>query len=74
MVQLEAEVEEGIWKPILRYDCAHDFAHRDRYNLDGEQVTEEVRLSYAEALNLADRDINQNWEVYRQRFLLGIFP
>jgi len=74
MVQLEVEVEEGIWKPVLRYDCAHDFAHRDRYNLDGEQVKEEVHLSYAEALNLADSDINQSWEVYRQRFLLEIFP
>lgn len=74
MVQLEVEVEVEVWKPVLRYDCAHDFAHRDRYNLDGEQVKEDVRLSYAEALNLADKDINQNWGVYRQRFLLGIFP
>jgi len=30
MVQLEVEVEEGVWKPAIRYDCAHDFAHRDR--------------------------------------------
>ncbi|MBI3990279.1 MAG: hypothetical protein HY347_11765 [candidate division NC10 bacterium] len=32
MVQLEVEVEEGVWRPVLRYDCAHDFAHKDRYN------------------------------------------
>jgi hypothetical protein len=24
MVQLE--VEDGIWKPVIRYDCADDFA------------------------------------------------
>jgi len=69
MGQLEIEVEEGIWKPVLRYDCAHDFTHRDRYNLDGEQQKDDLRLSYGEALNLADRDINQNWEIYKERFL-----
>jgi hypothetical protein len=37
MVQLEVEVEEGVWKPVVRYDCAHDFAHRDRYNLKGDR-------------------------------------
>ena len=74
MVQLEVKVEEGEWKPVLRYDCAHDFAHRDRYNIRGEQDKEELHLRYAEALNLADRDINQNWALYKERFLLGMYP
>ncbi len=74
MVQLEVEVEEGVWRPVLRYDCAHDFAHRDRYNLQGEQAKEELSLSYAEALDLADKDINENWEVYKERFLRGMYP
>jgi hypothetical protein len=43
MVQLEVEVEDGIWKPVIRYDCAHDFAHRDRYNLRGDQDKQESR-------------------------------
>lgn len=72
MVQ-EVEVEMGVWNPVLRYDCAHDFAHRDRYNMRGEQDKEELRLSYAEALNLADRDINQKWAIYKERFLLGMY-
>lgn len=42
MVQLEVEVEDGIWKPVIRYDCAHDFAHRDRYNLKGDQDKQEI--------------------------------
>ena len=68
MVQLEVEVEEGVWKPVIRYDCAHDFAHRDRYNLKGDQDKQEIALSYAESLDLADKDINDNWDIYQQRF------
>ena len=74
MVQLEVEVEDGIWKPVIRYDCAHDFAHRDRYNLKGDQDKQEIALSYAESLDLADKDINDNWDIYQQRFLRGDYP
>jgi hypothetical protein len=74
MVQLEVEVEEGIWKPVLRYDCAHDFAHRDRYNLTGDQDKLEIPLGYTESLDLADKDINDNWDIYQERFLRGDFP
>ena len=74
MVQLEVEVGEGVWKPVLRYDCAHDFAHRDRYNLKGDRDKEEIPLSYTESLDLADRDINDNWDIYQERFLRGDLP
>jgi hypothetical protein len=53
MVQLE--LEDGIWKPVIRYDCAHDFAHRDRYNIKGDQDKQEIALSYAESLDFADK-------------------
>ena len=74
MVQLEVEVEKDLWRPVLRYDCAHDFAHRDRYNLHGEQDKEALSLSYADVLTFADQDINNNWPIYRERFLRGIYP
>jgi hypothetical protein len=74
MVQLEVEVEEGVWKPVVRFDCAHDFAHRDRYNIKGDHDKEELTLDYAESLDLADKDINDNWDLYRERFLRGEFP
>jgi hypothetical protein len=74
MVQLEVEVEEGVWKPVIRYDCAHDFAHRDRYNLKGDRDKEEIPLSYTDSLDLADKDINANWDIYQERFLRGDFP
>ena len=73
VVQLELKVENA-WKPVIRYDCAHDFSHIDRYNMRGEQQKEELGLPYAEILTLADEDINLNWEAYRERFLRGEFP
>lgn len=74
MVQLEVEVEDGVWKPVIRYDCAHDFAHCDRYNLKGDHDKEEIPLSYTDSLDFADKDINGNWDIYQERFLRGDFP
>jgi hypothetical protein len=31
-------------------------------------------LGFNEALTLAERDIKQNWSVYRERFLRGEWP
>lgn len=73
VVQLEVEVR-GSWKPVVRYDNAHGFAHIDRYNLKGRTKKEEVRLSFSEALTRAERDIKQNWSIYRERFLRGEWP
>jgi hypothetical protein len=73
IVQLEVKVG-GTWIPVIRYDCAHDFAHVDRYNISGETLKEELHLSYAESLTLADEDINLNWDSYKERFLRGEYP
>jgi predicted AAA+ superfamily ATPase len=50
------------------------FAHCDRYNLVGDHDREEIPLNYTDALDLADRDINDNWDIYQERFLRGDFP
>lgn len=73
MVQLEVEVK-GEWMGVIRYDCAHGFAHMDRYNVEGNRKKEDLELSYEDALTLADTDINDNWERHRQRFLEGGYP
>jgi hypothetical protein len=72
-VQLEVKID-GTWQPVIRYDCAHNFPHIDRYNMRGEQEKEALQLSYAESLTLADDDIDLNWETYKTRFLEGQFP
>jgi hypothetical protein len=73
VVQLEVNIDNE-WKPVLRYDCAHDFSHIDRYNIHGEQKKEDLRLPYDEALTIADEDINMHWQAYVEQFLRGEFP
>ena len=67
-VQLEIWFEKQ-WQPILRYDAAHGFAHRDLYETRTRKRKEDLRLELAEALTLADRDIDRNWRAYRDAFL-----
>lgn len=49
MVQLEVKYE-GDWKQVVRYDCAHGYAHRDSYNLHGKHKKDELYLSFEDAL------------------------
>jgi len=73
VVQLEIEVRDT-WKPVIRYDTAHGYAHIDRYKLRGPSKKERLALGFNEALTRAERDIKQNWLVYRERFLKGEWP
>ena len=36
VVQYESYIDKK-WRPIIRYDCAHGFFHRDILNATGEQ-------------------------------------
>ena len=73
VVQLEVKYE-GNWREVVRYDCAHGYAHRDSYNLRGKHIKEKLYLTFEDALNLADDDIDDRWEVYKHRFLEGGLP
>ncbi len=73
VVQLEVRIRDN-WHEVVRYDCAHDFTHRDCYNLKGETRKKKLYLDYDEALTYADEDINENWQIYREKFLRGDFP
>jgi len=73
MVQLEIKIGNE-WKEVVRYDCAHKYAHKDCYNIEGGRRKIKLYLGYKEALTFADDDINENWEIYRTRFLSGGFP
>ncbi|MGH7963283.1 MAG: DUF7718 family protein [Candidatus Binatia bacterium] len=69
-VQLEVLVD-GLWRPVVRYDSAHGFAHRDRYFLDGRSTKTALHIDFDEALTFADEDLRENWEDYKIRFLGG---
>ena len=70
MVQLEVKYR-GNWKEVIRYDCSHGYAHQDSYNLYGQHKKQELYLNFKEVLTLADDDIDENWEIYKYRFLEG---
>ena len=73
VVQLEVR-SGGVWKEVIRYDCSHEFVHKDCYNIKGRSRKVNVYLDYEEALTFADDDITENWEIYRVKFLRGGFP
>jgi hypothetical protein len=63
------------WMPVVRYDTAHGYAHKDLLNPDGTQ--EKIFIGVADfndALTVADRDIDENWVRYRERFLRRMKP
>jgi len=68
VVQYEAHLG-GAWHPIVRYDTAHGFAHRDRMHPDG-RVDKEPLLweTYNVALTWATQELKAHWRRYRQRY------
>lgn len=67
-VQYRARIR-GEWRPIVRFDTAHGYAHKDVSYPDGKQETQELVLDdYGIALNHALRDVRARWEFYRERY------
>lgn len=73
VVRFAAQYEtlvEGVWRPVVRYDTAHGFPHVDRLFPDGR--AEKIPLlttDFAEALTVADEDIEEHWEGYKIQYL-----
>ena len=68
-VQLEIYLQDKWW-PVVRYDTAHGFAHRDFIHADGRiEKTPLFLHDYNEALIFSEEDLKNNWEMYRERFL-----
>ena len=67
MVQLECQTE-NTWRPIIRYDTAHGFAHCDRYRKDGTVTKTALTLTFSEARTFAELDIRRHWKEYIRMF------
>ncbi len=69
-VQYEVVID-GKTYPVVRYDCAHGFAHRDTLDHEGHNHDKWPlgALSYKEALQYAIRDLRANWRQYREDFV-----
>ena len=73
-LQLEILVGDE-WKAVKRWDSSHGFVDCDTYNLKGETKKEILKdVSLEEGLTRAQDDLNENWKVYRGRFLKGGSP
>jgi hypothetical protein len=68
VVQLECWYGDD-WHPVLRYDTAHGFAHRDVLHPRQEASKEPLDLhDHNEALTFAMNDLSHNWLQYRRRY------
>jgi hypothetical protein len=69
VIQYEILINEK-WKPVVRYDCAQGFFHRDRISPDvsaEKKIIDVPDLNYA--LQFARQDIEDRWEWYREQFI-----
>ena len=72
VVQLELARADH-WAPVVRYDTAHSFAHRDRYKYDGSFVKHEPMTgSIGEAFTFAVFDVRTNWRDWLAKY--GVEP
>lgn len=69
-IQYETTVGEQTM-PVVRYDNAHGFPHRDLLDRRGRIIAKSPLAGAPtpkEALHIGERDIVENWQRYRQRF------
>lgn len=69
ILQLETLIDQD-WTPIVRYDNAHQFVHRDDLKPDGSQVKTPPMMfaDNEEAFNVALRDLRTNYRFYIYRY------
>lgn len=61
------------WIPVVRYDCAHGFFHRDVLFPGGEKEKQTINItSLEDALNYAEQDIKDRWGFYKERYMKKI--
>ena len=70
VVQLEVKTK-GFWKVVLRYDTFHGYAHKDCYDIEGNCKKINLSIAFEDSMTIADEDIDENWEFYREKFLKG---
>ncbi len=71
VVQYEIIISEE-WQPIVRYDTAHGFAHRDIMKADGGTIKQPLFFeTYNLAFTYATIDLKANWKKYREDFKKG---
>jgi hypothetical protein len=69
VVQYETQIKTH-WKPVVRYDCAHGFFHRDIMSPDGSKEKKSLAIHDLDtALDYAEQDIKDHWEFYKEKYI-----
>ncbi len=69
VIQYETYINNK-WVPVVRYDCAHGFFHRDIMNPDGSQSKESISIDRLEvAIDYAEQELKDKWHYYRNNYL-----
>jgi hypothetical protein len=72
VIQYETLIN-GKWVAIVRYDCAHGFFHKDMLLPDGSQEKTAIAINDLNiAIDYAEQELKDNWEIYKQKYLKGI--
>jgi hypothetical protein len=67
-VQYEALIQ-GQWRPIVRYDTSHGFAHKDLLHPSGREEKQPLYLpDYNLAFTFAIQDLKIAWAWYRRAY------
>jgi hypothetical protein len=60
----------GQWIPIVRYDIAHGFFHRDIMSPSGEKEKYPIEIyDLKVAASYAEQDIKDKWEFYKEKYV-----
>ncbi len=66
VVQYESVIL-GEWRPVVRYDTAHGFAHRDVIRANGEVLKQPLFFeTFNLAFTFATLDLKMNWRQYKE--------
>lgn len=58
------------WHPIVRYDCAHGYFHRDTMKPNGEKEKQTIEIdNLKDAARYAEQDLRDRWQWYKERYL-----
>jgi len=69
VVQYESYINAK-WHPIIRYDTAHGFIHKDILHPNGAKTKNVFSyLNHNEAFTFAEIDIQNNWQRYLTHYL-----
>lgn len=69
VVQYETKISNE-WKPIVHYDTAYGFAHKDMISAKVKIIKQPLYFdSYNLAFTYATIDLKSNWTKYRRNYL-----